>query len=85
MSAIAEPPLNDLWTIPGEEHLLAEFEREDRDFFSQVDATGHYHKLQVREFLQAVIAGRSPQADGLEGRKVVEIIAGIYASGRRPY
>ena len=30
MSAIAEPPLNDLWTIPGEEHRLAEFQAEDR-------------------------------------------------------
>ena len=25
MSTIAEPPLNDVWTIPGEEHRLAEF------------------------------------------------------------
>ena len=30
VSAIAEPPLNDLWTIPGEEHLLAAFQAEDR-------------------------------------------------------
>ena len=30
VSAIAEPPLNDLWTIPGEEGRLAEFQAEDR-------------------------------------------------------
>ena len=31
---IAEPPLNDLWTVPGEEHLLAEFQAEDRARFA---------------------------------------------------
>ena len=33
VSEIAEPPLNDLWTIPGEEHLLAGFQAEDRARF----------------------------------------------------
>ena len=33
VSEIAEPPLNDLWTIPGEEPRLAEFQAEDRDRF----------------------------------------------------
>src|SRR5580698_4423596 len=28
MSPIADPPLNDVWTIPGEEHLLAGFQDE---------------------------------------------------------
>ena len=83
MSGVGEPALNDLWTIPGEEHLLAEFQRQDREAFTNMDATAHYHMLQDREFLQAVSAGRSPQADAWEGRKVVEIITGIYASGGR--
>ncbi len=39
VSAIAEPPLNDLWTIPGEEHRLAEFQAEDRARFARIDAT----------------------------------------------
>jgi UDP-N-acetyl-2-amino-2-deoxyglucuronate dehydrogenase len=30
MTALAEPPLNDLWTIPGEEALLPAFQEEDR-------------------------------------------------------
>jgi UDP-N-acetyl-2-amino-2-deoxyglucuronate dehydrogenase len=83
MSGVGEPALNDLWTIPGEEHLLAEFQAQDREAFAKLDATSHYHLLQIREFLQAVASGRSPQADGREGRKVVEIITGVYASGRR--
>ena len=38
VSAIAEPPLNDLWTIPGEEDLLAGFQAEDRAHFARIDA-----------------------------------------------
>ena len=49
VSAIAEPPLNDLWTIPGEEHLLADFQAEDRARFAAIDATTHYHALQIRD------------------------------------
>ena len=40
LSAIAEPPLNDLWTIPGEEALLAAFQAEDRARF----AAGRRHQ-----------------------------------------
>ena len=32
---IAEPPLNDLWTIPGEENQLAGYQAEDRTRFAQ--------------------------------------------------
>ncbi len=52
LSAIAEPPLNDLWTIPGEEHRLAEFQAEDREEFARNDPVTHYHSLQVRDFLR---------------------------------
>ena len=34
VSAIAEPPLNDLWTIPGEEDVLAAFRASDREQFA---------------------------------------------------
>src|SRR5262249_2374168 len=55
VSEIAEPPLNDLWTIPGEEHLLAEFQAEDRARFGQINATQHYHALQIQDFLRAIL------------------------------
>ena len=62
VSEIAEPPLTDLWTIPGEEAQLAEFQREDRAAFGRVNATTHYHKLQIADFLGAVREGRPPQS-----------------------
>jgi predicted dehydrogenase len=43
VSEIAEPPLNDVWTVPGEEHLLAQFQAEDRERFRQISPTTHYH------------------------------------------
>jgi predicted dehydrogenase len=82
MSGITEPPLNDLWTIPGEEHLLAGFQAEDRARFQQLDATTHYHALQIQDFLQAVRDGRPPLVTGEDGRVVVEMFTAIYRSNR---
>lgn len=86
MTAIAEPPLNDLWTIPGEEPQLAEFQATDRAYFQTVDATTHYHALQIQDFVQAIREGRQPQVTGEDGRAVVEMFAAIYRSSneRRP-
>lgn len=82
VSGIAEPPLNDVWTIPGEEGFLPEFQAEDRARFAAVDATSHYHALQVRDFLASIIEGRPPQVTGEDGRAVVAMFAAIYRSAR---
>ncbi len=86
MSEIADPPLNDVWSIPGEEHLLSQFEQEDRDHFQKINATQHYHTLQIQDFLQAVLNDREPMVTGEEGRVVVELFTAIYRSNelRRP-
>ena len=86
MSEIADPPLNDLWTIPGEENLLAQFEAEDRAAFQKIDATQYYHSLQIQDFLQAILEDRDPLVTGREGRIVVEMFTAIYRSNeqRRP-
>jgi predicted dehydrogenase len=83
LSEVAEPPLNDIWTIPNEEGQLEAYRDQDRIAFSRTaDPTAHYHKLQDREFLRAVLDGRDPAVNGEEGRKVVAIIEAIYQSGR---
>jgi predicted dehydrogenase len=82
VSEIAEPPLNDLWTIPGEEVLLAHFQAEDRARFRQINATSHYHALQIKDFLLAVRDNRPPLVTGEEGRIVVEMFTAIYRSNR---
>ncbi|MGA9349432.1 MAG: Gfo/Idh/MocA family oxidoreductase [Anaerolineae bacterium] len=75
-----EPPINDLWTIPGEESLLAQWQAEDRARGDEHDPMTYYHFLQDREFLQAILANRPPMVTGEEGRKLVEIVEAIYCS-----
>jgi UDP-N-acetyl-2-amino-2-deoxyglucuronate dehydrogenase len=82
MTTAAEPPFNDVWTIPGEEDRLAAWRKQDEEFFTRVDATKHYHRLQIQEFLQAILAGRPPLVPGEEGRKTVEIVTAVYRSQR---
>ena len=36
------------------EHRLAAFQAEDRERFARIDATVHYHAVQIRDFLTAV-------------------------------
>jgi UDP-N-acetyl-2-amino-2-deoxyglucuronate dehydrogenase len=80
VSSVADPALNDVWTIPAEEHLLPQFEAEDRARFGQIDATTHYHRLQIEDFLRAIREGRPPLVTGEEGRIVVEMFTAIYRS-----
>jgi UDP-N-acetyl-2-amino-2-deoxyglucuronate dehydrogenase len=80
MSKITEPPVNDLWTIPGEEHLLAQWKKEDADFFNSIDPIAHYHGLQIQDFLRAIIDRRPPLITTAAGRQVTQLIAAIYKS-----
>ncbi len=82
MTSIAEPPVNDRWTVPGEEQLLAGWQKEDAELFARVPATEHYHRLQVEDFVRAIEAGRPPAVSAEEGRKTVEIFTAIYRSQR---
>jgi predicted dehydrogenase len=82
MTAALEPPVNDVWKVPGEEDMLPRWQKEDEDFFAGIDATKHYHRLQIQEFLQAILAGRPPMVPGEEGRKTVEIFTAVYRSQR---
>jgi UDP-N-acetyl-2-amino-2-deoxyglucuronate dehydrogenase len=82
MTGIAEPPFNDVWTIPGEEPLLARWQAEDREHFQRVNPIAHYHALQDRDFLQAVLEDRDPLTTGRDGRVVVEMFTAIYRSHR---
>jgi len=77
---VDDPPVNDVWTVPGEDHLLAEFEAEDRRLAKERSVTKYYHAEQIREFLQAAIAGREPLVTGRDGRIVVEMAQAIYRS-----
>ncbi len=82
MTAVQEPPVNDLWTVPGEEHFLDQWKAEDSATFAAVDASTFYHRLQIQDFLQAVLEHREPLVTGVDGRKTVELFTAIYRSQR---
>ena len=82
VSDIEEAPINDLWTIPGEESQLSIWQEEDTRLFNQMNAMEHYHQCQIEEFLEAVHQDRDPMVTGIEGRKTVEIFTALYRSQR---
>ena len=76
-----EPPINDLWTVPGEEAMLARWQKEDSDLFNgHANPMEYYFRLQIGDFLGALISGREPLISGEDGRRTVEIFTAIYRS-----
>ncbi len=82
MAAIEEPPLNDIWSVSGESELLDSWAQEDTEFFKSINASEYYHKVQMRDFAEAINDDRPPLADGYAGRQVVELFTAIYRSQR---
>ncbi len=81
-SGVAEPPVNDLWTVPGEENMLAQWVREDTGIFNKYDPTVYYMQCQIEDFLKAIGNNTDPMVTGEAGRKTVELFSAIYRSTR---
>lgn len=82
VTTTVDPPLNDIWTVPGEEHLLAQWQTEDRERCAQIDVMNYYHRLQIQDFLRAIMDDREPAVTAQEGRKHVEVFTAVYRSQR---
>ena len=83
MSSITEPPVLDLWTVHGEEDKLAQYVKEDSDFFLGLnDFMHYYHRQQLEDFLHAILTGGEPLVTLRAGRKTVELFTAIYRSNR---
>jgi len=82
MTGIAEPPVNDLWTVPGEEKMLGEWVKEDTETFNRLDPAVHYMQCQIEDFINAIREERDPAVSGEAGRKTVELFTAIYRSTR---
>lgn len=77
-----EPPFNDLWTVPGEEHLKEQWKTEDAACFAAPDAIEQFHVQQLDDFLHAIDENRAPAITLQDGRRTVELFTAIYQSGR---
>mgnify|MGYP000990783752 FL=1 len=82
MKGILEPPVNDLWTIPGEENLIKKWKTEDARHFDNIDPMIHYMERQIEDFLSALDENRDPLVPGEDGRRTVELFTAIYRSTR---
>jgi UDP-N-acetyl-2-amino-2-deoxyglucuronate dehydrogenase len=57
-SEILEPPVNDLWTVTGEEHMLEKWVKQDSDFFNKLpNPMDYFHERNIENFLQAILKG----------------------------
>jgi predicted dehydrogenase len=81
-TGVAEPPVNDLWTVPGEERLLKEWIEEDTRIFNNCDPTIYYMKCQIENFIEAIENNVDPMVTGMDGRRTVELFTAIYRSTR---
>lgn len=82
MTGVAQPPVNDLWTVPGEEKLLEKWISDDTDLFKSHDPVDYYMQCQIEDFLMAIGDDRDPSVSGEAGRRVVELFTAIYRSTR---
>jgi UDP-N-acetyl-2-amino-2-deoxyglucuronate dehydrogenase len=80
VAGVSEPTVarNDLWTIPGEEASPERWAADDRATLAGVDLATHYHELQLRDVVDAILDGRAPAVTGEDGRATVELMAAIY-------
>jgi predicted dehydrogenase len=82
ISKITDAPFNDIWTIPGEQEMLTRWRAEDEQLFNSVNPMEHFHRLQIHDFLRAILEKRPPAIGSDEGRRVVELFTAIYRANR---
>ncbi len=82
MTGVAEPPVNDLWTVPGEEKMLKKWIKADTEIFNNCDPTVYYMQCQIEDYIHAIKNESDPLVTGEDGRRTVELFSAIYRSTR---
>ena len=82
LTAITEAPFNDIWTVKGEEQFLPQWKDADQTLFNTVNPMEHFHRLQIEEFLRAILERRAPAITAEDGRRTVELFTAIYRTTR---
>jgi predicted dehydrogenase len=71
---------NDIWTVPESNELRPVSHAEGVQYRS--GDLPNFHAHQLRDVIGAIREGRPPAVSGVDGRRVVAIIQGVYESGR---
>lgn len=82
MTGVIEPPVNDLWTVPGEEDMLKEWIQQDTETFNNCDPTVRYMQYQIEDYIDAISKNTEPSVTGEAARRTVELFTAIYRSTR---
>jgi predicted dehydrogenase len=82
MSGILEPPINDIWSVPGEEKMFEQWKAQDSAHFNTIDPMVFYMERQIEDFLNAIQNNTQPLVSGEDGRRTVELFTAIYRSTR---
>lgn len=82
MLGMLESPVNDVWSVPGEEEMLEKWRQEDSAHFNSIDPMVFYMERQIEDFLQALENDTEPLVTGEDGRRTVELFTAIYRSTR---
>jgi UDP-N-acetyl-2-amino-2-deoxyglucuronate dehydrogenase len=82
MTGITEPPLIDLWTVPGEEKMLEIWKQQDTEIYNSCDPTVYYMQCQIEDFIKSINKNTDPFVTGEAGRRTVELFTAIYRSTR---
>jgi UDP-N-acetyl-2-amino-2-deoxyglucuronate dehydrogenase len=61
---------------------LSQWKDEDARLFASVNPMEYFHRLQVQDFLRAIIEKRPPAVTGEDGRRTVELFTAIYRATR---
>lgn len=77
--------VNEIWTAPGEidfRHVFDPATRANLDVGEVNAGLVDLHTLQVQDFADAVLTGRSPAVTGADARTSLAVVEGIYTSSR---
>lgn len=75
-------PYNDIWTVPGEEAMMEQWQKEDAEFYHITKPVDDTFLKQHEDFYNAIIHDREPPVDGTTGRNTVELFTAVYRSTR---
>jgi len=81
-TGVTEPPVNDLWTVPGEENMLKKWIEHDTEIFNMCDPTVQYMQYQIEDYIRSIGNDGEPSVTGEDGRRTVELFTSIYRSSR---
>ena len=69
-------------TLPGDENMVKKFDGNAGGGSNPTNISNESHSAQIQDLANAILTGGKPMLDGVEGRRAVTFINGIYEAAR---